>query len=132
MIVTNNQRVAENYQNAVYIDGDMHEFYQQVRDFVYDGHKLYTHPLSASIGMLHSPVKSVILSDDKPFDQRSMIMISESIEKYNILIGKRRPKIASQSGYELLDLELTNTALGELNKFSRGEHIETRNSKSQN
>ena len=70
MIVTNNQRVAENYQNAIYIDGDMHELYQKVRDFVYDGHKLHTHPLSASIGMLHSPVKSVILSDDKPFDQK--------------------------------------------------------------
>ena len=132
MIVTNNQRVAENYQNAVYIDGDMHEFYQKVRDFVYDGHKLHTHPLSASIGMLHSPVKSVILSNDKPFDQRSMRMISESIQKYNILIGKRRPKTASQSGYELLDLELTNTALGELKRFRRGENIETRNSKSQN
>ena len=130
MIVTNNQRVAENYQNAVYIDGNMHELYQKVRDFVYDGHKLHTHPLSASIGMLHSPVKSIILSDDKPFDQRSMRIISESIQKYNTLIGKRRPKIASESGYELLDLELTNTALGELKRFRRGENSETRNPKS--
>ena len=67
----------------------MNELYKKVRDFVYIGHKLHTHPLSASIGMLHSPVKSVILSNDKHFDQSSMKIISESIEKYNTLIGKR-------------------------------------------
>ena len=72
MIVTNNQRVAENHQDAIYINGDMHELYQKVRDLVYVGHKLQTHPLSASIGMLHSPVKSVILSDDKHFDQSQL------------------------------------------------------------
>ena len=90
MIVTNNQRVAESYQEAIYINGDMHALYQKVRDFVYVGHKLHTHPLSASIGMLHSPVKTIILSDDKHFDQSSMKIISESIQKYNILIGKRQ------------------------------------------
>lgn len=130
MIITNNQRVAENHQGAIYINGDMNELYKKVRDFVYIGHKLHTHPLSASIGMLHSPVKSVILSNDKHFDQSSMKIISESIEKYNTLIGKRQPKIARQSDYELLDLELTNTALGELKRFRRGENIETRNPKS--
>ena len=130
MIITNNQRVAENHQDAIYINGDMNELYKKVRDFVYIGHKLHTHPLSASIGMLHSPVKSVILSNDKHFDQSSMKIISESIEKYNTLIGKRQPKIARQSDYELLDLELTNTALGELKRFRRGENIETRNPKS--
>ena len=130
MIITNNQRVAENHQGAIYINGDMNELYKKVRDFVYIGHKLHTHPLSASIGMLHSPVKSVILSNDKHFDQSSMKIISESIEKYNTLIGKRQPKIARQSDYELLDLELTNTALGELMRFRRGENIETRNPKS--
>lgn len=119
MIVTNNQRVAENYRDAIFINGDMHDLYQQVRDFVYVGHKLHTHPLSASIGMLHSPVKSVILSDDKPFDPGSMKLISESIQKYNNLIGKRQPKIARQSDYELLDFELTSTALEELKKFRR-------------
>lgn len=130
MIITNNQQVAENYQDALYINGDMNELYKKVRDFVYAGHKLHTHPLSASIGMLHSPVKSVILSNDKYFDQSSMKIICESIEKYNTLIGKRQPKIARQSDYEILDLELTNTALGELMRFRRGENIETRNPKS--
>lgn len=132
MIVTNNQRVAEHYENAIFIDGDMHELYEKVRDFVYVGHKLHTHPLSASIGMLHSPVKSVILSDDQPFDQRSMKIISESIQKYNTLIGKRQPKLTRQSDYEFLDLELTSTALGELKRFRRDEKIETRNPKSEN
>lgn len=130
MIVTNNQRVVATYENAIYIDGDMHELYKKVRDFVYDGYKLHTHPLSASIGMLHSPVKSVILSDTKPFDQNSMRIISESIQKYNLLIGNRQPNITRQSDYEFLDLELTNTALGELKRFRRGENSETRNSKS--
>ena len=37
MIVTNNQRVVATYENAIYIDGDMHELYKKVRDFVYDG-----------------------------------------------------------------------------------------------
>ncbi|MBB6444141.1 GrdX family protein [Bacillus benzoevorans] len=130
MIVTNNQQVAENYEGAIYINGDMNELYKKVRDFVYLGHKLHTHPLSASIGMLHSPVKTVILSDEKHFDQNSMKIISESIQKYNVLIGKRQPIIACQSDYEFLDLELTNTALEELKKFRRGEYIETRNPKS--
>jgi hypothetical protein len=130
LIITNNQRVAENHQDAIYINGDMNELYQKVRDFVYIGHKLHTHPLSASIGMLYSPVKSVILSEDIHFDQRSMKIISESIQKYNILIGKRQPKISRQSDYELLDLELTNTALGELKRFRKDENIETRNPKS--
>ena len=80
--------------------------------------------------MLYSPVKSVILSDTKPFDQNSMRIISESIQKYNLLIGNRQPNIARQSDYEFLDLELTNTALGELKRFRRGENSETRNPKS--
>ncbi|WP_338473048.1 GrdX family protein [Niallia sp. XMNu-256] len=120
MIVTNNKRVAENYQDAILIDGDIHDLYQKVRDFVYIGHKLHTHPLSASIGMLHSPVKSVILSDTIHFDQKSMKIISESIQKYKNLIGKRQPKVSRQSDYELLDFELTSTALEELKKFRRG------------
>lgn len=125
MIVTNNQRVAETYKQAVYINGDINALYKKVRDFVYIGHALYTHPLSASIGMLHSPVRSVILSNDKPFDQRSMKLISESIEKYYTLIGTRRPKTMRQSDYELIDLELTSAALEELQRFRRGESIET-------
>ena len=38
--------------------------------------------------------------------------------------------MARQSDYEVLDLELTNTALGELKRFRKGENIETRNPKS--
>ena len=54
-----------------------------------------------------------------------MRIISESIQKYNLLIGNRRPNITRQSDYEFLDLELTNTALGELKRFRRGENSET-------
>ena len=65
MIVTNNPLVAEcvpadyavNFENITY-----REILVKVRDLVYAGHRLYTHPLSGSVKPNETPYKSVVVS----------------------------------------------------------------------
>lgn len=121
MIVTNNFTVAENHEHAVFIEGNMNDFYKKVRDLVYEGHRLLTHPLPASIGMMHSPVRTVLLSDEKVFDQGSMQLISASIDKYQRLMGERILDDRNRRDFEVIDNDLLTSALNELKRFSKGE-----------
>lgn len=121
MIVTNNLRVIENNSQAVFVDGNMTDFYKKIRDLVYEGHRLLTHPLPASIGMLHAPVRTVLLSDEKIFDQDSMQLISSSIEKYQQLIGERVIDERFRLDYEFIDNQLLISALTELKRFKKEE-----------
>ncbi|MDO5457603.1 MAG: GrdX family protein [Atopococcus tabaci] len=122
MIVTNNRKVLAQYPQAVFIEGGFRDVLVQVRDFVHLGHKLESHPLGASIGMMHSPVRSILISEHiQDYDELSQNIISQSIEKYDITMGTRNSKDDKRSDYETLDLELLDAAIEELERLKKGD-----------
>ncbi|PIE98169.1 MAG: hypothetical protein CR988_04370 [Treponema sp.] len=114
MLVTNNTLI-ENPD--VFVEGDYYAVLIKTRDLVYEGYKLLTHPLFASIRMNFGPVRSLILSDEKkPIKENeySMILIGESISKYQKLMENRKPDFAHLEDYEKIDFDLFMQAQREL------------------
>ena len=67
IIITNNSMVRDelsaNYQ-VEYEDISYEDVLRKVRDRVYAGHKLLTHPLSGSVKPNETPYKSVMISTE--------------------------------------------------------------------
>lgn len=110
------------YPQAVFIEGNFRDVLLQARDFIHLGYKLESHPLGASIGMMHSPVRSILISEQiQDYDELSQNIISQSIEKYDITMGTRNSKDDKRSDYETLDLELLIAAIDELERLKKGD-----------
>ncbi len=129
MIISNNKLVVNKFENVISVDGLFRDVLIQARDLVYLGHKLETHPLFASIGMMHSPTRSIILSDERVYDELSLTTISQSIEKYERTMGIRNVKEKQTEDFELIDLQLLEAALNELEMIEKGDVHEIRISK---
>lgn len=121
MIISNNPLVSNSYDNVKYVEGTYRDVLIQVRDLVFLGHGLVSHPLGASIGQIQSPIRSIIVTDDKTHDEYSIETISQSIEKYDLTMGERQAKYSSQEDYEMLDLELLKSTINELEKLEKIE-----------
>ncbi len=115
-VITNNKLVYDKYENAEYIDGDFKDVLIKTRDYVHIGAKLSQHPLPASIRMMFSPVRSVVIKENE-YDEKSNLLIESCIEKYDKTMGKRKPDYQNKDDYELLDLSLTDSAIKELADF---------------
>ncbi len=94
LIVTNNPLVAEglpkdyavDYENITY-----REILIKVRDLVYGGHRLYTHPLSGSIKPNETPYKSIVISKNPVgMEAGDAALISGSIEVFDKFTPIRR------------------------------------------
>ncbi|MBQ9069683.1 MAG: GrdX family protein [Eggerthellaceae bacterium] len=63
MIVVTNNPLLHAEPNALFVDGSFRDVLVKVRDLVYSGHELVTHPLFASLGMMFSPYRTVVLGE---------------------------------------------------------------------
>lgn len=115
MIVSNNTLVPD---ADIIVQGSYYDVLVAARDLVYQGHELLVHPLFASIRMLFSPVRTIILSDSRKQpnadNEYSMSLIGDAIIKYNHLLKNRTPDFEHTADYELLDFELFQQAKREL------------------
>ena len=70
MIVVSNNPLMKDEEHVLFVNGSFRDVLVKVRDMVYEGHGLVTHPLFASLGMMWSPYRTVVLSDkgDRPSD----------------------------------------------------------------
>lgn len=136
MVVTNNFLVKSNFEDTEFVEGDFLDVLNYVREKVYSGYILVSHPLGASIRMLFSPVRSVIIEkydidlkkSEALFDE-SRRLIDESIERYVQIIGKRNPDTRNTRDYEKIDYILLKSAIEEIdfiNNIKRGETFEVR------
>lgn len=116
LIITNNPEVLKMPYKIEWIDGDFYDVLIKSRDLIYTKYKLVNHPLPASIRMFYSPIRSIIL--DKGKDNRSCQIISDSIEKYNKTMGKRKPDYKNQKDYEFIDKTLLTESLNESVKIT--------------
>ena len=111
LIVTNNPLVAEglpkdyavDYENITY-----REILIKVRDLVYGGHRLYTHPLSGSVKPNETMFKSIVVGTD---------MKAVEIEHCNLMMNalitcdKFRPLGIKYSDYHIKDFQLIDYTL---------------------
>jgi hypothetical protein len=114
IIVTNNPVVAEKYQNVLLVDGSVEETLIHVRDMVQQGYELISHPLAASIRMIYSPYRSVILGRRQAkVDFLSAQIIEDSIIKYRNHTDRRKMDLVNEVDYQAVDVTLLEASLAE-------------------
>jgi hypothetical protein len=116
-ILTNNPSVASKYENVMYIDGTVEDVLVKTRNLVQIGESLITHPLPASIRMMYTPYRSIVLGQGtgSSSDFLQLQIAEESITKYKRIIEYRNVDIKNNKDYENLDLWLLESALHEVN-----------------
>ncbi|MEG0132560.1 MAG: GrdX family protein [Clostridium sp.] len=113
-IVTNNPKVKGTYSDVVFVEGSFEDVLVKSRDFVHLGHKLINHPLGASLRMLFSPYRSIIIGDMREnTEDIHLEIIENSIENYRKHMAVRLPDIKNSEDYELIDSELLKSSLDE-------------------
>lgn len=83
MVITNNplvrSRLDDTYE-VIYLELSYEELLKVVRDRIYEGHRLLTHPLSGSVKPKETPYKSVLISERKEkVDGESVRLIENAI-----------------------------------------------------
>ena len=117
LVITNNPLVAElvpAHLAVEYHDISCREILVKVRDLVYAGHRLYTHPLSGSVKPNETPYKSVAVSK-KPgkMEMEEALIISGSIEAFDKFPPIRRElPLGVQKDFRLIDYTLLCSAVG--------------------
>ena len=128
LIITNNPLVRDTYAQGApradrnfeicYAEGDIQGLLLKVRDMVYKGHPLVSHPLPASIRMIYSPYRSVILGAvTGSLDPWHAEIAEESLRQYRQSTGHRTPDTANTRDYEWMDMQLLSSALEETQPF---------------
>ncbi len=118
ILVTNNEKFFAREQDAIRIEGNAMQVLRAARDMVHKGHRLMSSPNAASIRMMMSPVKSIILSDEaSAMDEVSLLEIEKAIEKHQMVTSNRGEDEKNLLDYSILDYELTLSALEEAKKI---------------
>ncbi|SFE15023.1 GrdX family protein [Peptostreptococcus sp. D1] len=113
-IVTNNTIVKDNYENIIFVEGDFFDVLLEVRSCIHLGHELISYPLGASIRMMYSPIRSILIGKElKAIDENSIEVIENSIEKYKVTMGERNVDERNRRDYEVIDYELIKSAIYE-------------------
>lgn len=116
IIITNNSMVRDelsaNYQ-VEYEDISYEDVLRKVRDRVYAGHKLLTHPLSGSVKPNETPYKSVMISTEpEKLDLESVEIIERAIHscaKFEFRSDKYKPEVYED--FRTIDFTLISSAI---------------------
>ena len=83
MVITNNPLVRsrlDDTHEVIYLELSYEELLKVVRDRIYEGHRLLTHPLSGSVKPKETPYKSVLISErQEKVDGESVRLIENAI-----------------------------------------------------
>jgi len=113
MIITNNPLVVEKYSERVlFIDGSVEQVLIKVRDMVHRKHGLISHPLPASLRVLFSPYRSVIIGrNNGDINPLQVEIVENSILKYKKHMDVREVDKENNEDYQMIDLTLLESAL---------------------
>jgi len=122
LIVTNNPTVSGDADiETRFVEGNTEELLLTVRDMVYEGYPLVSHPLPASIRMMYSPFRSVVLGTNAGVpDPLHVSIAEESLRKYRQSTSQRNlDKISEKSteSYKWMDAQLLTVAIKESAPF---------------
>ena len=116
-ILTNNPLVArclgEDYAVALYPEDNCRDILVRVRDLVYAGHLLFTHPLAGSVKPNETPYRSVLISrTPHALDAEAAEMISNCIAAFDKFAPRRRCLTEQLlEDFQLIDYTLLCSAL---------------------
>jgi hypothetical protein len=115
IIVTNNKLLSNELAVLDFVEGDFFCVLMRVRDLVHEGHALISHPIGASMRMMFSPCRSVIVGPKtQQFNQIHAITIENSIDIYKRSTQHRAAAdLVNKADYERIDLELLKEAIRE-------------------
>ena len=71
--------------------------------------------------MVFSSIRSIVIDDEKSFDENSILIIEEAIDKYNLTMKNRNIDFKNVKDYEVVDLMLVESALEEYKVLSKLE-----------
>jgi len=118
-IITNNPMVArcvpKDYMIDFMEDLTYREILVTVRDLVYAGHKLYTHPLAGSVKPNETPYKSIVISrkPKKQMDMDEAMIIASSVDTFDKFTPRKRVLTEQMyKDFQLIDYTLLCGALG--------------------
>lgn len=114
IIISNNPRVVAKYDQVLFVNGSVEEILIKVRDLVHEGYELISHPLPASLRMMFSPFRSIILGRKlEKLDFLSAEIIEDSLIKYKNHMNFRRTDGANDDDYRVIDQLLLESTLQE-------------------
>ena len=111
LIVTNNPLVRDclgDWYQIDYHEVSFREILVKVRDLVYMGHELYTHPIAGSVKPNETPYKSIVI-DKNPgtFSMEAATMMANAL----ITFDKFKPLNVVYSDYHHQDFQLIDYTL---------------------
>lgn len=118
IVITNNS-IFKDREDTIYIDGDFIDVLKSVRDHMHKGYLAVSHPLPASIRMILSPVRSVIMVDsytDQNLYNKTLEIVENSIISYTNTMGIRKPDYKNIQDYKIIDKNLLYSSFDELHK----------------
>lgn len=119
MIVTNNKLVFQEFESE-FVEGTMLDVLKKVRNYLHEGRELITSPIAASGRMHFSPVRSVIVSDEKKEINEAHISIVESaIININKALRIHFIDVQNEYDYQIIDYELLKSALDEIEMLKK-------------
>lgn len=120
IVVTNNNRVADKYKDAMKVE--LVDSYKEVlikaRDFIYDRHRLLTHPQAGSLKPNQTPFRSIIVyPSDNINNLDDVMMIEKAIEVFDKFKEiKETPKYEDKiaEDYKTIDLSMIDNVIPRL------------------
>ena len=115
-IITNNPlvvRCMSNYYTIEYHDISFRDILVKVRDMVYEGYELHTHPIAGSVKPNETPYKSIVVSKEKKgFNMEHAELCSGAIitfDKFTPIVRQLPQRILDD--FQLIDYTLLAGAL---------------------
>ena len=119
VIVTNNPKVRDDLGSEFEVDfADItyREVLCKVRDMIYEGHKLLTHPLSGSVKPNETPYKSILVGKTTgKMDPQDASIIENSIitaDKFSVKFPNMPQSV--REDFQLIDSTLIRSALSSI------------------
>ena len=116
VIVTNNPKVRDELGQEFdvdYADITYREILCKVRDMIYEGHKLLTHPLSGSVKPNETPYKSIVVAKKTgKMDVQDASIIENRIitaDKFSVKFPEMPQSV--REDFQLIDSTLIRSAL---------------------
>ena len=116
VIVTNNPKVRDELGQEFdvdYADITYREILCKVRDMIYEGHKLLTHPLSGSVKPNETPYKSILVAKKTgKMDVQDASSIENSLitaDKFSVKFPEMPQSV--REDFQLIDSTLIRSAL---------------------
>ncbi|MGI6756076.1 MAG: GrdX family protein [Atopobiaceae bacterium] len=119
MVISNNPLLRDE-PDVTFVEGGFRDVLIAARDLVHMGYSLVSHPLFASLGMMFSPYRTIILSDARhePNSVEAEI-IEGSIMSYDLTTEGRQRIERNDHDYALMDRELYLAALEEAHALAQ-------------